>query len=140
MSQSDWSHIRKVCTELADSLKEVLSWSWDDRFECALAAFSAQEGGNVGALLKRLFDSSWDDSTIEDAPQRARLVSNDLGGLRSGQQIFVGDLDRDAFLIGAWWPWGDGKTISIRIIPYGMGLPDELYNEFVAVFKKCFRF
>ncbi len=49
-----------------------------------------------------------------------------------GQLMFTSEPDRDILLCFAWWPWGNGSTISIRVAAYQKAMSDE--DE--ALFKK----
>ena len=44
----------------------------------------------------------------------------DLGGLRDKQEVFVMVLAPGLVLLGLWWPWGHGGTISLRLIPHSL--------------------
>jgi hypothetical protein len=56
-----------------------------------------------------------DRATIGEAPEIAQSAKYHLGGLISGQLLFLPDPDDDPLVYCAWWPWGSGRTISIRI-------------------------
>jgi hypothetical protein len=109
------SDLEKVSRELLNASWEVFSWKWDNRFEALLAEFSADNGDEFRAILKRDFSNVWDSSNIREAPDIVQMCNNNFDGLRSGQLLFTTDPSQDVFVCGAWWPWGDGKTISLRI-------------------------
>ncbi len=109
------SDLEKVCRELLNASWEVFSWKWDHRFEAFLAAFSADNGDKFRAILERDFTKVWDGSNIHEAPDIVQKCSNNFGGLRLGQLLFTTNPIQDGFVCCAWWPWGDGETISLRI-------------------------
>ncbi len=117
MSDLDKSGMENVCRDLNKALQGLLSWKWDGRFETVLAEFAVKKKDGVRAVLDRYFPNSWGGSTIGNAPGPVQAVNGRLGGLREGQLLFATDPNDGAFLFCAWWPWGDGKTISIRIAP-----------------------
>jgi hypothetical protein len=74
--------------------------------------------------LERDFSNVWDSSNIREAPDIVKMCSNRFGGLRSGQLLFTTGPSQDVFICGAWWPWGDGRTISLRIASPAKKLED----------------
>jgi hypothetical protein len=109
------SDLEKVSRELLTASWGIFSWKWDHRFEAFLAEFSADHGDEFRAILERDFSKVWDSSIIREAPDIVKICDNNFGGLRSGQLLFTTDPSQDVIVCGAWWPWSDGKTISLRI-------------------------
>jgi hypothetical protein len=107
--------LEKVSKEVLSASWGALSWKWDQRFEALLAEFPAVNGDEFRAILERDFGNVWDSSNISEAPDIVKMFNNNFGGLRSGQLLFTTDPSQDVFVCGAWWPWGDGETISLRI-------------------------
>ncbi len=116
----------------------VVSWKWDSRFVAALAEFRTDKTDSVRAMLEPSLSLLWDSSTVRKAPDSVRKIAKDLGGLRSGQLLFVSDPNQDVCLFGAWWPWGNGTTISIRVAPYGKRLSAAEQAELNGLFKGWF--
>lgn len=108
------SGLEKVCREIAGAFPGILSWQWDNRFETALAEFGVVDKDCVHATLERNLGNIWDSSTIAKAPEIVHVIINHLGGLRFGQLLFASDPNLAALIFCAWWPWGNGRTISIR--------------------------
>ena len=132
------SDIENVCREFFMAFQGVLSWKWDSRFETALAEFSVDNKGSVREILGRYLNIAWDSSNIPKAPDAVQMIASRLGGLRSGQLLFASDSSQKAFVFGAWWPWGDGKTISIRVAPFDTGLSDSEAAALIKHFKGWF--
>ena len=109
------SDLEKISRKLLSASRGVLSWKWDHRFEAFLAEFSVDKRDEFRSILERDFSNVWDSSNIREAPDIVKMCSNRFGGLRSGQLLFTTDPSQDVFICGAWWPWGDGRTISLRI-------------------------
>ncbi|MGA9178952.1 MAG: hypothetical protein WBZ05_17050 [Desulfobacterales bacterium] len=109
------SDLEKISRKLLSASRGVLSWKWDQRFEAFLAEFSADKRDEFRSILERDFSNVWDSSNIREAPDIVKMCNNNFGGLRSGQLLFTTDPSQDVFICGAWWPWGDGRTISLRI-------------------------
>ena len=132
------SDLKNICRELLGSFHGALSWKWDSRFETVLAEFSVDNKGSVRSILERYLSIVWDSSNIGKAPDTVRMIASHLGGLRSGQLLFTSDPNQDAFLFGAWWPWGDGKTISLRVAPFDKKSSDAEMAELIKLFKGWF--
>lgn len=118
------AELEKNCKELSGAFKDILSWTWDDRFDTVLAEFSVNNKDVVRTILDQYLNNVWDNSNIGRAPDTVKKINIDLGKLRPGQLLFTSDLNQEAFLFCAWWPWGNGKTISIRIAPSYNNLSD----------------
>jgi hypothetical protein len=138
MHASNKSGLENECKELLSAFHEVLSWKWDSRFEAVLAEFGVENKDSIRAILARYLRITWDSSNIDNAPDIVRTINSHLGRLRSGQLLFTSDPNRDAFIFCAWWPWGDGKTVSIRIAPSYKGLLDSEKAEKIRLFKGWF--
>ena len=123
--QSKKSGIEKVSRELLRASWGVFSWKWDDYFEAFLTEFSADNGDEFRTILERDFSKVWNSSNIHGAPDIVKMCNNYFGGLRSGQLLFTTDPSQGVFVCGAWWVWGNGKTISFRITSPPMELQQE---------------
>ncbi len=138
MTENQWSHIEESVQTLVENAKGVLSWSWEERFNAALAQFQAKDKDAILDHMRPPFKAVWDSTQINESPPRILKICNSLGGLRPGQLLLTTDPDVDILLFGAWWPWGGGDTISIRIIPNIENLDETVAAEFTAAFKGWF--
>lgn len=138
MDDANRSGLENAGKELGSAFRGVLSWKWDSRFETVLAEFGAGQKDSIRATLERSLRITWNSSNIGNAPEIVQEINSHLGGLRSGQLLFTSDPDREAFIFCAWWPWGDGKSISIRIGSSFKKLPDSEKAEKVQLFKEWF--
>ena len=132
------SDLENVCRELLSAFQGIFSWKWDSWVESVLAEFGVDNKDSIRAILERCLSSTWNSSNIGNAPAIVQLINGNLGGLRSGQLLFTSDPSQDAIIFCAWWPWGDGKTISIRIAPLYMKLLDSEKAEQIQLFKRWF--
>jgi len=105
--------------ELAVSFENVVEWQWDGRFKTPLAEFPIDRKGEILELLEKHLVSRWDAASVAEAPEVVQEILKTLGGLMSGQLLLLSDLEKPAFLFCAWWPWGNGQRISIRIGAFG---------------------
>jgi hypothetical protein len=123
----DNSCLDDVCKQLRGSFDDVLVWKWDGRFGTALAEFPAEDKEKVLRILESFLVSRWDSVTIGEAPEIVQQIKTHFGGLMSGQLLLLSDPNQDALIYCAWWPWGNGKTISIRVGAYSkeIAAPDK---------------
>jgi len=137
MQNLNKSALENVCRELLNAFQGMLSWEWDSRFETVLAVLGVDDKDSIRAVLERYLGITWDSSNIGKAPDIVRMINTNLGGLRSGQLLFTSDSNQDAFFC-AWWPWGDGKTISIRVAPFYEKLLDSEKTKQTQLLKDWF--
>ena len=138
MQDHNKSDLENVCRELLSAFPEILSWKWDSWIKAVLAEFGVVDKDSIRAILERYLGSTWDSSNIGKAPDVVRMINSNLGGLGPGQLLFTSDPNQDAIIFCAWWPWGDGKTISIRIAPSYKKLSDSEKAEQIKLFKGWF--
>jgi hypothetical protein len=130
--------LKNLCEALFRETQGVLTWSWDDQFLCVLAAFSVGDKDKVLEVLGHSMIAKWDASNIQEAPEPVVELAEDMGGIRSGQLLFTTDASKKVFVFGAWWPWRDGQTISLRVGPYSEELSESESDDWVASFRVCF--
>jgi len=118
MNNLNSSGPENVCRELSNAFQGVLAWQWDDRFQTVLAEFNVDYKEHIHNPLVRHLDRIWDSSNIEKAPEVVQTIISKFGGIMPGQLLLTSDPGQDALVFCAWWPWGNGKTISIRLAPF----------------------
>ena len=138
MDDSNKSELEYNCKELFNAFQSVLSWKSDDRFETVLAEFSVDNKDSIRTILDQYLKITWDHSNIGNAPDVVQRINIHLGKLRTGQLLFTSDPNNDAFIFCAWWPWGGGDKISIRIGPSYKKLLDSEKAEKIKRFKGWF--
>ena len=138
MPDSVHPDMENICTEIFNTLQGILSWKWDDRFEAALAEVSVDDKDSVRAVLDRYLGNTWEKSTVKKAPDSVRVIAKNIGGIMPGQMLLTSDTAQEAFVVAAWWPWGDGKTISVRVSPYDPTLSQSETETLTEKFKGWF--
>ena len=138
MTNQNKSDIENICRELSSAFKGTLIWKWDDRFETVLTEFGIDKKDAIRAILERHLSVTWDSANVGNAPDIVRTIESHFGGLWPGQLLFTSDPKREALIFGTWWPWGDGKKISIRIGPAYRTLTDSKRDEKIQQFKAWF--
>jgi hypothetical protein len=138
MNNLNSSGPENVCRELSNAFQGVLAWKWDDRFQTVLAEFNVDNKERIHNSLERRLDRIWDSSNIEKAPVVLQTIISSFGGIMPGQLLFTSDPDQDALVFCAWWPWGSGETISIRLAPFYQKPFDSDRTEGTQWFKRWF--
>jgi hypothetical protein len=116
MAVSNKDDIEKVCSRIYTECESLYTWKWDDRFQSVLSEFPTDSEHDVVSVLDKYFENCWNEETINDAPGKVKSVAKDLGDVREGQLLFSTDPEGDSLLLGAFWPWRNGKKISLRIL------------------------
>ncbi len=122
------------CNQLRSATAHLFEWEWDGRFGCVLAQFGIANEQQLLDILGGVFSDRWTSSTIGDAGEAIRTICDELGGLRPGQFLFTTESEPETMLVGAWWPWGNGKTISIRVLLHGESVDEEALTLFKSWF------
>jgi hypothetical protein len=108
--------LREALEQLKGAAADPSEWEWDGRFEAGLLAFDKEREPAVLVVLDEVFDKIWSAKEVATGPDDVQALERRLGGLRSGQMLLTA-FGRSAgpTLWCAWWPWGSGARISIRI-------------------------
>ncbi len=127
---------QSVCMAVTTSCPR-LDWEWDGRFGAALSAFGAEQIDHVERALDAEFSSRWAVDNIGSAPAVATGIAESRGGLRAGQKLFISDPEQDIVVFAAWWPWGGGDRVSVRIglVSKSGALPPD---DVLVAFRKSF--
>lgn len=103
-----------------------------------MAEFNTDDLDKVRSILEQYLSFTWNSSNIDSAPEIVQAVNNSFGSLREGQFLLSTDTDKDGCILCAWWPWGNGETISIRIVPTCRRLSDLEKEEMSKVYRSWF--
>ncbi len=128
--------IEQTCRNFIEAFEGTLSWQWDSRFETILAQFEIADKEKIEIVLNQFMNISWNNENISEAPESIQNLISFLGGLTPGQFLLTTDPEKDALLSCAWWPWGNGQTISIRVAPTINEVSTIEKEELLDVLKK----
>ena len=103
-----------------------------------MAQFSVNDRDKVLGILGPFVGAKWDELEVKKAPEIVRQLAKSMGGIGSGQFLFTTDASKNVFIFGAWWPWQDDQTISLRVGPHWTELSHSESDNLVASFKVCF--
>ena len=90
-------------------------WSWDARFSCCASSFAGDQETAARTAAALALPNEWTASTIGEAPRLLRDIAERTGGLRQGQLFLASSPLAGLTAYGLWWPWGGGKTVSLRV-------------------------
>ncbi len=138
MQDVNRSELESACKSMVSGFQGLVAWKWDSRFGTALAEFHVNDKEKVGAILQPYLSAVWNSANISKAPDVVQMVAKHFGGLRAGQVLLSSDPNKGICLFGAWWPWGDGQTISLRVTPYDTRLSALDMAELEGQFKGWF--
>ena len=108
-------HFKQICTRISSAIPDSYQWQWDTRFNVALVVIDKQNMPSILSLISQEFNQKWNDANIDNAPEVIMDVVNNIFGIQPGQILFSSDDRNDLILLAAWWPWGNGINISLRI-------------------------
>jgi hypothetical protein len=138
MSDSKQIDCEAIGGLLSKAFHGVLKWKWDRRFETVLSEFPVEDKDKIRAVLVRYLNQTFDGSNVGNGPALVRAVDDHFGGLWPGQLLFTSDPAGSALVYCSWWPWGDGKSISIRVGMKYAKLSDSEHAEKIKLFKSAF--
>ncbi|MDP6046628.1 MAG: hypothetical protein QGG25_13550 [Phycisphaerae bacterium] len=136
--RNELAEIESCCRALIAETAGLLTWEWDDYIGAFLAQFSSDNAQQIETICDKYFISRWDTDSLDKIPPSVNAIAESLGGLRSTQKLFVTRPGDFVMMYGAWWPWGDGKTISLRIGMVTNKVPDHAGDELFAEFSEWF--
>ena len=124
-----------ICKQLFHAFRGILSWKWDDWIGTFLAEIDTDKAKDVRIILEKHLPISWDNANINAAPQVVKSLDEHLGGLRPMQLLFSSDPSNEVFVFCAWWPWGSGTTISLRVAPFNESLSNPEEEKLIEQLK-----
>jgi hypothetical protein len=111
----------------------VRAWSWDSRLPTATSSVTGEQIAAAQALVARALPKQFDAASISSAPSSALAFVERSGGLRGNQLAFCADAEGRT-IVGLWWPWGGGGTVSLRIGIVGAESDPALADRLRALF------
>ncbi len=138
MSHPDETQLEATCRALAAEAAGLLTFSLDQRMGAALATYTAVQSAAVDELLARHLPSRWDHDTASEAPAPIQALCGSRGGVQFGQSVAATDPDAAVLAVALIWPWNNGQTISLRIVPLSTELSDAEDEAYTKAFQSWF--
>ena len=104
-------------------------WGYDRRFKCVMSTITILQQTEARAACADALPLVFDATSMATAPAGARALAEQYGGVRSGQLLLWGGDEGAPGAFGLWWPWGDGKSVSLRIGLHDIDSPKVRYPQ-----------
>ncbi|WP_293747104.1 hypothetical protein [uncultured Paraglaciecola sp.] len=101
--------------DVIEALSSIVKWKYDDFHKVMLAEFSVDKQDQVLFTLQQVLPVSWDINTIKKAPGEVKHYAGSFSKLVKQQKLFSTSVERHPKVMAAWWPWGHGATVSVRL-------------------------
>jgi hypothetical protein len=101
--------------EVLEALSSIVKWKYDEFHKVMLAEFSVDKQDQVLFSLQQVLPVSWDAKTIRKAPHEAKHYAGSFSKLTKQQKLLSTNIIRQPKVMVAWWPWGHGATVSVRL-------------------------
>lgn len=98
-----------------DSLSPLVKWQYNDFHRVMLAEFSVDKQQQVMAILQQHLPCQWDVKTVKKAPAEIHHKAGFFAKLVKNQLLLSLELKDNPQYMVAWWPWGHGATVSVRL-------------------------
>jgi oxalate decarboxylase/phosphoglucose isomerase-like protein (cupin superfamily) len=101
--------------DVIEALSSMVKWKYDDFHKVMLAEFSVDKQDQVLFTLQQVLPINWDVKTIKKAPNEVKHYAGIFSKLVKQQKLFSTNIERHPIVMVAWWPWGHGATVSVRL-------------------------
>jgi hypothetical protein len=136
--RNELAEIESCCKGIITETTGLVTWEWDDYIGAFLATFPPDLVPQIETICDKYFMSRWGTASLDKIPPSVLAIADSLGGLRNTQRLLVTRPGEFVMAYGAWWPWGDGKTISLRIGLVTDKVPEHAKDEFFKEFSEWF--
>jgi len=106
--------VEKSCRDLVTATSGKLEWEWEQRMLVMLSVFEPKNDADTATAVETAFPHRWEGMST-DFPDSVGVIVRGLGGLRAGQALLSSDPTVEPVLYCAWWPWGGGSRVSLRV-------------------------
>lgn len=115
MQSEQLQKLSDTCTRIGLNIPAENAWYWDDRFDTATVVFDRSEMDLILFPITQEFDRQWDIANIAHVPEPFCRYFNKVFGIIPGQKTFTLEVGDGTVLFAVWWPWGNGRKISLRV-------------------------
>ncbi|MDP5029973.1 MAG: hypothetical protein NWQ54_09010 [Paraglaciecola sp.] len=98
-----------------ESLSPLVKWQYNDFHQVMLAEFSVDKQQQVMTTLEQILPCQWDAKSIKKAPDEVKHLAGFFAKLVKNQKLLSTDYLTQPKIMVAWWPWGHGATVSVRL-------------------------
>ncbi|MFQ3235774.1 MAG: hypothetical protein ACI9C4_001336 [Paraglaciecola sp.] len=108
-------HIRASASAIIAALKDRVTWKYDGFNNALLAEFSADKELYILPIIHQHLPGQWDAKKVKQAPPLMIHLAGKFAKINKKQKLFYPHSTEPPQVMLAWWPWGHGATISIRL-------------------------
>jgi hypothetical protein len=101
--------------DVIEALSSVVKWKYDDFHNVMLAEFSVDKQDQVLFTLQQVLPVNWNVKSIKKAPDEVKHYAGSFSKLVKQQKLFSTNIKCHPTVMVAWWPWGHGATVSVRL-------------------------
>ena len=101
--------------DVIEALSLIVKWKYDDFHNVMLAEFSVDKQDQVMFTLQQVLPVNWDAKSIRKAPAEVKHYAGSFSKLVKQQKLFSSNIEHHPKVMAAWWPWGHGATVSLRL-------------------------
>lgn len=101
--------------DVIEALSPMVKWKYDDFHKVMLAEFSVDKQDQVLFTLQQVLPVNWDAKNIKKAPDQVKHYAGSFSKLIRQQKLFSSNVEQHPKVMAAWWPWGHGATVSVRL-------------------------
>jgi hypothetical protein len=108
-------HIRTCASAIIEALEDKVKWKYDGFNDALLAEFSADKEQVILPIIRQHLPGGWDAKSVKQAPQLMIHLAGKYAKINKKQKLFYPRSTEPPQFMLAWWPWGHGATVSIRL-------------------------
>jgi hypothetical protein len=111
----DEQHIRTCASAIIDALADRVKWRYDSLNGALLTEFSADKEQVILPILRQHLPGQWDAKNVKQAPPLMIHRAGKYAKIHKKQKLLYPHGTEPPEVMLAWWPWGHGATVSIRL-------------------------
>lgn len=108
-------HIRACASSIIEALADRVKWKYDGFNDALLAEFSADKEQVILPIIRQHLLEEWHAKNVKQAPPLIIHLAGKYAKLSKKQKLFYPRSSELPQVMLAWWPWGHGATVSIRL-------------------------
>ena len=115
MQAAEIQKLNDTCTRIGLNIPPEYVWYWDERFNTATVVIDDTEKDLILFPITQEFERQWNIANIGDVPEPFFRYFKNVFGIIPGQKTFTSQTGDGTVLFAVWWPWGNGRKISLRV-------------------------
>jgi hypothetical protein len=138
MDEQNAGMVKTIASQIRNAIGDDFKWEWDSRLMGALTQFEKSNEPQIQRALSSILAYEWHVTNVTDAPESVLIATDFMGGLRSGQTVMTIRPEFDPLVLAAFWPWGNGVTVSLRIVLFSLNRSPGQMDGLMSTFRNAF--